>query len=86
MFRQMKKRSEEATRRRISRNVALTAGFNQLNQVLGDSLDEYNMSNTNQMNLVFFDDAVEVRRYRFNAWERTWRQNMIAVSQNFGGE
>lgn len=28
-------------------------------KVLGGMLDDYNMGNTNKMNLVFFDDAIE---------------------------
>jgi dynein heavy chain len=32
---------------------------NKLNKVLNGMLDDYNMSNSNKMNLVFFEDAIE---------------------------
>lgn len=32
---------------------------NKLHKVLNDMLDEYNVGNSNKMNLVFFEDAVE---------------------------
>ena len=32
---------------------------NKLNKVLNGMLDDFNMSNSNKMNLVFFEDAIE---------------------------